>query len=110
MPRKRVKTTKREEDEESSPIEIVLFKSDACVFCPKAEEVVRETIDDFDVAVFKFVIINVTENPEVAERYGVFALPTVMIGGVSITGIPEPEMLLKMILGAKVSKKRGATE
>ena len=31
-----------------------------------------------------------------------------MIGGMSITGIPEPEMLLKMILGARVHRKREA--
>lgn len=109
MPKKREKAAKVEE-EEPPVIEIFLFKSDACIFCPRAEEVVRETIDDFDASIFKFTIINVTETPEAAERYGIFALPTVMIGGVSVTGIPEPEMLLKMILGAKVSKKKGETE
>jgi thioredoxin 1 len=107
--------TERTEDEEeeigeSSVIEIVLFKSDSCAFCPRAEEVIRETIEDFEASIFKFTVINVTENPEAAEEYGIFALPTVMIGGVSITGIPEPEMLLKMILSAKVYKKRGAGE
>jgi thiol-disulfide isomerase/thioredoxin len=104
------------QDEKSSEkkddvIEVVLFKSDTCAFCPRAEEVVRETIDDFGSDAFRLKIINVSEDPEAAEMYGIFALPTVMISGVSITGIPEPEMLLKMILGARVKskKKEGAS-
>ena len=87
-------------------IEIVLFKSDTCAFCPRAEEVVRETIEDFGAEAFKLNIINVSENPEKAEEYGIFALPTIMISGVSVTGIPEPEMLMKMVLGAKVVSKK----
>jgi thiol-disulfide isomerase/thioredoxin len=87
-------------------IEVVIFKSDTCVFCPRAEEVVRETLDDFGPNVFKITVINVSENPDAAEKYGVFALPTVMIGGVSVTGIPEPEILMKMVLGVKLPKKR----
>jgi len=92
-------------EEDSDLVEIVLFKSDSCAFCPRAEEVVRETIRDFGESAFKLTIINVSENPEAAEEYGVFALPTIMIGGVSVTGIPEPDMIMKMILGYKVSKK-----
>ena len=88
-----------------SQIEVVIFKSNTCVFCPRAEEVVRETLNDFGPDVFKITVINVSENPEAAEQYGVFALPTVMIGGVAVTGIPEPEILMKMILGSKPLKK-----
>ena len=47
---------------------------------------------------------------EAAEEFGIFALPTTMIGGVSVTGIPEPDMIMKMILGAKVTTKRGASK
>ena len=96
--------TSKEEDDDM--IEVVLFKSDTCAFCPRAEEVVRETLNDFGAGVFKLNIINVSENPEAAEEYGIFALPTVMIAGVSITGIPEPEMLMKMIMGVKVIAKK----
>jgi len=35
----------------------------------------------------------------------------VMIGGVSVTGIPEPDMLMKMVLGAGVKmKKKGVSK
>jgi len=94
-------------DDTKSLVEIVFFKSDTCAFCPRAEEVLRETIEDFGSEVFKISVINVSENPEAAEEYGVFALPTIMIGGVSVTGIPEPEMIMKMILGYRVTKKKG---
>jgi thiol-disulfide isomerase/thioredoxin len=105
----------KEQDEKSSEksgdrIEVVLFKSDTCAFCPRAEEVVRDTLDDFGTDAFKLNIINVSEDPEAAEMYGIFALPTVMISGVSITGIPEPEMLMKMILGARVMLKKKKSE
>lgn len=93
-------------EEDDGKIEVVLFKSDTCAFCPRAEEVIRETIEDFGPDAFKLNIINVSENPDAAEKYGIFALPTVMISGVSITGIPEPEMLMKMILGAKVTSRK----
>ena len=96
-----------EDDDDSSKIVIVLFKSDTCAFCPRAEEVVRDTIQDFSPDSFQLRIVNVGENPEVAEEFGIVALPTTMIGGVSITGIPEPDMLMKMIMGAGVSKMRG---
>jgi thiol-disulfide isomerase/thioredoxin len=99
-----------DENEDDSSIKIFFFKSDTCAFCPRAEEVVQEVIDDFNPGTFKMQVINVSENPEAAEKYGIFALPTVMIGGLSITGIPEPEMLLKMILTARVQKKRGDNE
>ena len=105
----------KEQDETSSEdiddrIEVVLFKSDTCAFCPRAEEVVRDTIDDFGPDIFRLNIINVSEDPDAAEMYGIFALPTVMISGVSITGIPEPEMLMKMILGARVMSKKNKSE
>ncbi|MGV9103240.1 MAG: thioredoxin family protein [Candidatus Thorarchaeota archaeon] len=103
----KAKSTENSEERQLAPVEIVLFKSDDCAFCPRAEEVVRETIADFSSESFKMRIIDVKENPEEAEEYGVFALPTIMIDGTSVTGIPEPEMVMKMILGAKVSMRGG---
>ena len=101
--KKKRRVSKKKDDDQ---IEVVFFKSDTWAFCPRAEEVVRETIEDFGSDVFKLRVINVSENPEAAEEFGIFALPTVMIGGVSVTGIPEPEMLMKMVLGARVMTKK----
>ncbi len=91
-----------EKEEDSDLIEIIFFKSDTCAFCPRAEEVLYETIEDFGPELFKITTYNVSTDPEKAEEFGVFALPTIIIGGVSVTGIPEPEMLIKMILGFKM--------
>jgi thiol-disulfide isomerase/thioredoxin len=102
--KKKHKTSKKKD--EPQKIEVVFFKSDTCAFCPRAEEVIRETIEDFGADVFILKVINVSETPEAAEKFGIFALPTVMIGGVSVTGIPEPDLLMKMVLGAKVMTKR----
>ena len=95
-----------EPTEDSDLIEITFFKSDTCAFCPRAEEIIRDTIEGFESNLFKLVVINVSEDPSAAEEYGIFALPTTMIGGMSITGIPEPEILMKMIIGSKISKKK----
>jgi thiol-disulfide isomerase/thioredoxin len=99
-----------DDEEESEPIEITFFKSDTCAFCPRAEEILRDIIGDFDDALFTLNIVNVSENPDAAEEFGIFALPTTMIGGMSITGIPEPEMLMKMIIGSKITKKRESND
>ncbi|MHA1882864.1 MAG: thioredoxin family protein [Candidatus Thorarchaeota archaeon] len=96
-----------DKEKKSSFIEIVFFKSDTCAFCPRAEEVVREIIQSFGSDDFKLKIINVSETPDAAEEYGVFACPTVMVGGLSVTGIPEPEMLMKMIIGSRLGKSLG---
>ncbi|MFQ5833859.1 MAG: glutaredoxin family protein [Candidatus Thorarchaeota archaeon] len=97
------------DDSTESPVEVVFFKSNTCAFCPRAEEVLTSTLEDFAPGMFVLEIINVSQNPEAAEEYGIFALPTIVIGGVSVTGIPEPDMIMKMFLGAKVSSKRGAS-
>ena len=107
MAEETVPKDKSAEKKQPELIEVVIFKSDSCVFCPQAEEVVRDTLEDFGPDVFKIKVINVSEDPHAAEQYGVFALPTIMIGGVSVTGIPEPEILMKMVLGSKLSKKKG---
>jgi thiol-disulfide isomerase/thioredoxin len=70
------KNSRKSSKQNDDLIDIVLFKSDTCAFCPRAEEVVRQTIEDFGSAIFNLKIINVSENPEAAEKYGIFALPT----------------------------------
>lgn len=94
-----------EEENDSNLVEIVFFKSDTCAFCSRAEQILRETIEDFGPEMFKITTYNITHEPERAEEFGVFALPTIIIGGMSVTGIPEPETILKMILGFKMGMR-----
>ena len=96
-----------DEKKKSSFIEIFFFKSDTCAFCPRAEEVVRETIQSFGSDDFKLTIINVSETPDAAEEYGVYACPTVMVEGLSVTGIPEPEILMKLIIRSRFGNSLG---
>lgn len=105
MPQLSQEKQREDEPEEPTLIEIVFFKSDSCAFCPRAEEILHETLKEFDTAMFKLLVVNVAEQPEAAEEYGVFALPTIMIGGVSVTGIPEPEAIMRMILGYRAAKR-----
>ncbi len=94
-----------DETDSDELIEVILFKSNTCAFCPRAEEVIRDTISGFGDGVISLKVINVSDDPEKAEEYGVFALPTTMVAGVSVTGIPEPELLVKMIIGSKIKKR-----
>ena len=59
--KKKRKASKKKDEK----IEVVLFKSDTCAFCPRAEEVVRETIEDFGADVFRLV-----EDAGVLDRHG----------------------------------------
>jgi len=94
-----------ESEDDSDKIEVLFFKSDTCAFCPRAEEVLRTTLEDFGADMFKVIVYNVSKEPEKAEEYGVFALPTIIIGGMSVTGIPEPEIIMKMILGSRLGTR-----
>ncbi|NWF96863.1 MAG: thioredoxin family protein [Candidatus Thorarchaeota archaeon] len=98
-------TTAEGSNRPSSVIEIVFFKSDTCGFCFRAEEVLHEFLSTLDPKMFMIKVINVSQQPEAAEAYGVLAVPTIMIGSMSLTGIPEPDVMMKMILGHRLSKK-----
>ncbi|MEM4734149.1 MAG: thioredoxin family protein [Candidatus Thorarchaeota archaeon] len=93
---------------ESSKVEVLFFSHDECPFCPRAKQVLLDILGEFDTDMFTLREIDVVQEPEVAQYYGVLAAPTIMIGGASITGIPEPESILRMILGYR--KRRGVPD
>ncbi len=82
----------------SSVIEIIFFRNDTCPFCPRAEAVLHDMVRQLGASMFKIRKIDVNKHPDYAERYGVLTLPTIVIGELSVTGVPEPETIMKMIL------------
>ncbi len=81
----------------SGAIEILFFKSKFCVFCPAAEKVLCDMAQLMG-SIIKIHTIDVIEQPDYAEKYGVLSIPTIIIGGLSVTGIPERETIMNMIL------------
>ncbi len=56
-----------------------MFTSDDCIYCPPVESIVREVVGG---AMKDFIYVNtvdVNENPDAANIYGVHSLPTLMI-------------------------------
>ncbi len=92
-------------DDENSEekIKILFFKSDHCAFCPAALERVRRTIQQFGEDAIELEIIDVEKDPDMAQKYGVLALPTIIIGDKSVAGVPDTEKLLSMILTARLT-------
>ncbi len=92
-------------EDSSGAIKIYFFKSDTCPHCPEAERVLYEAISGFEDDVFQVIVINVSSDPAAAEEFGVFAVPTIMVNGRSLTGIPEPEAIFQLIMGMRLTNR-----
>ncbi len=92
-----------EEENTEEKIKILFFKSDHCAFCPAALERVKSTIQQFGENAIELEIIDVEKDPDMAQKYGVLALPTIIIGDKSVAGVPDTEKLLSMILTARLT-------
>lgn len=68
-----------EESSIDGKVSIVDFTGPWCTVCHRQDEVLEDVVDDRgDVALHKF---DVEEQPELAERYDVLALPTLLLFG-----------------------------
>jgi small redox-active disulfide protein 1 len=76
-----------------------LLYSPVCPHCPKAKEVLLEVLEEIDGKV-RFEEVNVLsrEGFERAKRYGVKAVPAIIINKRrKIVGVPTKERLLKIL-------------
>jgi protein-disulfide isomerase len=75
------------------------------LFISKSSLYFHTTMEEFqkllkvleDVQPFTYEIIDVTENPEMAEEYKVDALPTMIIGDKRFIGQPKAEEVVKLL-------------
>ena len=90
-----------EEVEKSNKTVLVDFYADWCMPCkmmsPIIEEIAGENIDNLKVGK-----VNCDENPELAEKYGIMSIPTILIfknGKVekSLIGVNSKEQVLDAI-------------
>ncbi|ENN96296.1 thioredoxin [Methanocaldococcus villosus KIN24-T80] len=77
-------------------VKIELFTSPMCPHCPAAKRVVEEVVKEFPEVEVEY--INVMENPDRAMKYGIMAVPTIVINGeIEFIGAPTKEALIEAI-------------
>jgi hypothetical protein len=82
-----------------SQLNVDIFTSDYCPYCPEAISRVSDVLEPLK----GMVNINVINNSEDAEREGVAVFPTVKIGRTKITGVPEDDMVWKAVFNESTS-------
>jgi len=78
-------------------VKIEVFTSPMCPHCPGAKRVVEEVAGEVEGVEVEHV--NVMENPEKAAKYGIMAVPTIVIDGeVKFVGAPTKEALKEELM------------
>lgn len=74
-------------------VKIEVFTSPMCPHCPAAKRVVEEVVSEMGGEI-EVENVNVMEAPERAAKYGIMAVPTIVIDGeVKFVGAPTKEAL-----------------
>ncbi len=74
---------------------IELFTSPTCPYCPRAKEIVERVVRRIPRALLIERDVSEPENAEIARRYGIQGVPTIVINGrYRIVGVPREEELL----------------
>ncbi len=60
-------------------IRLIMFTSEDCIYCPPVESIVKEVVGGAIGELIYVNTVDVDENPDVAERYNIHHLPTLMI-------------------------------
>lgn len=62
-----------------SPIRLIMFTSDECIYCPPIKSITFETVGAGMESFVHVSVIDVKDDVEAAKRYNITALPTLMI-------------------------------
>jgi small redox-active disulfide protein 1 len=82
-------------------MKIEILTSPGCAKCRLAKKRVKEVAEK--IADIEVSVVDITENPEVVQKYMLFATPGIVINGeLAFTGIPREEELRRKIM--KMSK------
>ncbi len=81
---------------------IELFTSPTCPHCVRARQVVERVVKQMPGVVVIEREVSSPENAELARRYGITAVPTMVINGrYVLTGVPSEERLVQYITKAR---------
>lgn len=84
------------------PTRILMFTSPDCAYCPSVEKLLKRTIGSGSVAFAHVSTIDVTENPEVAARYKIRSLPTLIVNDEQVLSGQITEGEVQNVLWSKL--------
>lgn len=64
---------------EVTPIRLIMFTSEDCVYCPPVEEIVKEVVGSGMQELVHVSTIDVQDDPDTASQYEIMALPSLVI-------------------------------
>ena len=85
-------------------IRVTVFTSGTCPFCDIALELVRIVARDMarHERLVTVVEYNVDDDPEIVEALDIVALPTILVGGSKIIGLPNADEVEDLIHGSAI--------
>jgi len=85
--------------------EILLFTSKHCVYCAPAEEVLQEVLASYGGKI-TYRKVDIEKEPELAEKYDILSLPTIVAGNEQLTSVPDIYKLHSAIFSALVPEEK----
>jgi len=76
--------------------DVKVFSTPGCAGCARTKQIVSELLVEFPE--LDWEEIDLTEQPELAGRYGIMSVPAVVINGrLEFTGVPSKEALRRKL-------------
>ncbi len=85
--------------------DILLFTSKDCVYCPAAEAVLQEVLASYGGKI-TYRKVDKDVEPKLAQQHDIMGLPTIVIGDVSLTGVPDIYKLHTALFSALVPEEK----
>ena len=80
---------------------VILYKSEQCVFCDPAAEILADTLSSFGVPRSAIIEVDVESGDNCGcETDGISMLPTIKVCDAMITGLPDEGMLNDAVIRA----------
>jgi PAS domain S-box-containing protein len=85
--------------------DILLFTSKECVYCPAAEAVLQEVLASYGGKI-TYRKVDKDVEPKLAHQHDIMGLPTIVIGDVSLTGVPDIYQLHSALFSSLVPEEK----
>ncbi len=85
--------------------DIYLFTSKDCVYCAPAEEVLQEVLASYG-GKLTYRKVDIEEEPELAGKYDIMSLPTIVVGDEQLTSVPDMFKLHSALFSALVPEEK----
>ena len=80
------------------PVNVEVFYSEMCPYCPAAIKLVHEVNAKFSDIIVEEVNTSTSEGMAKTEKYQIFSVPTIVINGkVAFVGVPNKDELIEAV-------------